>query len=175
MKLRKLKISDAYGMLEWMHDKDQCRYMHADFASKTLDDCISFIDSSNLQLSLGDSDSLNLAVSDEDDVYMGTVSLKHVDSMLKIAEFGIVIRKCACGKGFSSYGMKEILRIGFHELGLDFIVWCVAKENIRANKFYLKQGYRLIDEIPQSIKDLYFGVSDLVWYGVKKNEFDKND
>lgn len=169
MRLRKLKLSDAPYMLEWMHDKEHCRYMQTDFASKTLDDCISFI-----KFSLeSQTEFLNLAISDDNGEYMGTVSLKHIDPALKIAEFGIVIRNCACGKGYSAFGMKEIFKIGFYDLGLDFIVWCVSKANIRANRFYLKQCYQVIKDIPKPIKDLYFGVPDLIWYGEKKDEFDK--
>lgn len=37
---------------------------------------------------------------------MGTVSLKKIQN--GVAEFGIVVRKQAMGKGYSKYGMDEI-------------------------------------------------------------------
>ena len=45
MKLRMLKIKDAPFMLEWMHDDFVVHDMKTNFASKTLEDCISFIES----------------------------------------------------------------------------------------------------------------------------------
>jgi len=74
MKLRKLMEKDAELMLEWMHDESVVEYMGANFASKTIDDCKNFIMSNQAT----DKD-LNLAIVDDDDTYMGTVSLKHIN------------------------------------------------------------------------------------------------
>lgn len=159
MILRDLQLSDASLMLEWMHDKELCRWMHTDFSSKTLDDCLSFI-----QKSMVDQKNLNYAVADDANEYMGTVSLKHIDTNLGIAEFGIVVRRCAMGKGFSSYAMKTLFEYGFQCLGLKQIFWCVSKENIRAVRFYSKMGYSTIENIPNEIADLYADVPGLQWY-----------
>ena len=86
MKLRRLELKDAPLMLEWMHDQDVVEKMQADFASKTIEDCKKFIqDSQNNKMDL------NLAIVDEQDIYMGTVSLKNITE--KDAEFAITIRK----------------------------------------------------------------------------------
>ena len=106
MKLRKLKTEDAPLMLEWMHDAGVVCSMKADFSSKTIDDCAAFIASAQ-----DTSENLHLAIADENDEYMGTASLKHICN--GTAEFGISIRKCAMGKGFSSFGMREIIKTGF--------------------------------------------------------------
>ena len=45
MKLRKLQAKDALLMLEWMHDDTVVHYLREDFAAKTKDDCIRFIES----------------------------------------------------------------------------------------------------------------------------------
>ena len=121
-------------MLEWMHDPDVVRYMHADFASKTLEDCIRFIQAS--ECSKAD---LHYAITNDADEYMGTVSLKHIRD--RKAEFGITVRTCAMGKGYAQFGMQSIVKIGFSELGLDKIYWCVSPENVRALRFYDKNGY----------------------------------
>lgn len=150
MKLRKLEIKDAPLMLEWMHDNDVVENLGANFLSKTFEDCVSFIKHSR------DSESdLHLAVVDDNDVYMGTVSLKGIHYESKTAEFAIAIRKKAMGKGFSSFAMKEIIRIGFEELNLNAIYWCVLKENKRAVRFYDKNGYSRTNIVNKEIYSRY--------------------
>ena len=105
MRLRTLEEKDAPLMLEWMHDTDVVKDLRADFASKTLDDCIDFIQAAHYS-----NENLHLAIVGDDDEYMGTVSLKHI--MERRAEFGITVRSCAMGKGFSKYGMQSIIEKG---------------------------------------------------------------
>lgn len=138
MKLRKLENRDARPMLEWMHDPSVTAYLQNNFAEKTLADCRRFIEESRT-----DSCNVHMAVADEDDTYMGTVSLKHIEGGM--AEFAIAMRTCAMGKGFSQYGMAEILKFGLENLCLDCIYWCVNPANKRAVRFYDKSGYDRID------------------------------
>lgn len=146
-------------MLEWMHDKDVVEYMKADFTRKTMNDCISFIEKA-----VQSSENMHLAIVDDEDEYMGTVSLKNIDYVNKNAEFGITVRKKAMGNGFSQFGMESILKKGINELGLNQIIWCVNKENLRANKFYLKSGYKRIDSVPESYKKIYCDWQKMNWY-----------
>ena len=134
MKLRMLKIKDAPFMLEWMHDDFVVHDMKTNFAIKTLEDCISFI-----KMAQDTKENLHLAIVDDTDTYMGTVSLKHITQTS--AEFGITVRKCAMGKGFSRYAMLHIIETGFKQLDLKCIYWCVAPENQRAVKFYDKNKF----------------------------------
>lgn len=161
MQLRKLQPQDAPLMLEWMHDKDVVEFMGANFAEKTIEDCQRFIESAQQ-----DDENLNLAIVDDADEYMGTVSLKHINKDEGVAEFAITIRKCAMGKGYSAYGMKEILRIGLTELGLEKIYWCVSSLNKRAVKFYDKNGYTRTLDIPDIIKEAYTAeqMAQFIWY-----------
>lgn len=165
MRLRMLKEQDAVYMLEWMHDESVVRHLGTDFASKTIEDCHQFI--KNSQDCQND---LNMAIVDEKDNYMGTASLKHIDRKLGMAEFAITIRKSAMGKGYSAYGMKEIIRIGFKELGLEKIIWCVSVENERAIKFYDKNGYQRMKTVPIRYKEYYSEeqLSKMVWYAVQR-------
>ena len=55
MELRKLKITDAPLMLEWMQDDEVVHYMQANFQAKTLSDCELFI-----KLSQEDEENLHL-------------------------------------------------------------------------------------------------------------------
>ena len=163
MKIRKLMEKDAELMLEWMHDESVVEYMGANFASKTIDDCKNFIMSNQAT----DKD-LNLAIVDDDDTYMGTVSLKHINKSESVAEFAITVRKSAMGKGYSAYGMKEIIRIGLEELDIKKIYWCVAGINTRAVKFYDKNGYTRTTDIPNSISSAYTPeqLEKFIWYVV---------
>ena len=161
MKLRKLQDKDAPLMLEWMHDPDVVKNLSANFAAKTLADCCAFIESSGCSKS-----DLHLAIVDDTDQYMGTVSLKHIDQIRREAEFAITIRACAMGKGYSRFGMQEIIRIGLEEMDLLNIYWCVSPENKRAVRFYDKCGYRRIDvsEIGQVYGYSVDQIKDFFWY-----------
>ena len=165
MRLRQLENKDAEVMLEWMHDESVVEWLNADFASKTIDDCISFI-----EYSKKDNENIHLAVVDEMDNYMGTVSLKHVNLEKRNAEFAITIRKSAMGKGYSSYAMNEIIRLGFEDIGLNEIYWCVSPENKRAVKFYEKSVGKRTDLIPDTIISNYRMnmLENLIWYMVSK-------
>lgn len=140
MRLRKLRMEDAPGMLEWMHDPGCVENLQADFSSKTMEDCRRFIAST-----WENQKDLHLAIADEQDVYMGTVSLKHIDREKANAEFAISMRACAMGKGYSRDGMRAILDMGLGEMGLEEIYWCVSPDNKRAVRFYDKNGYHRMD------------------------------
>lgn len=165
MRLRKLKIKDAKFMLEWMHDPSVVKYLQTDFLAKTIEDCINFISSSQ-----DTTQNIHLAIVDDKDEYMGTVSLKNIT---KDAEFAITIRNIAMGKGYSKFGMKEIIRIGLQELNLTSVYWCVSPVNVRAVRFYDKNGYKKIDIKGKSVMGYTQEQMDnYLWYEVRKNELD---
>ena len=161
MKLRMLEQKDAPFMLEWMHDDDVVKDLFANFKEKTIDDCKNFIAYS--QKSETD---LNLAIVGDDDEYLGTVSLKHIDKEEKTAEFAITVRKKTMGTGASAFGMKAILEKGINELGLDKIFWCVNEINARAVRFYDKNGYQRTDLVPTKILSAYPDelLKGFIWY-----------
>lgn len=135
-RLRRLRPQDAERMLEWMHDADSVAYMQAPFARMTMEDCRRFIASA-----AQDTPSLHRAAVDEADRYLGTVSLKEIQPAAGRAEFAIAMHPDARGTGASAGAMQAILRMGFAELGLRTIYWCVDARNTRARRFYAKQGY----------------------------------
>lgn len=159
MFLRELKEKDAPLMLEWMHNKSVVEHLGTNFAEKTLEDCLNFIEASKT-----DKNNLNLAIADQNDEYMGTVSLKHIDYVSCTAEFAITMRSVAMGKGFSKYGMQSILEKGINEMGLKEIYWCVSEKNLRAIRFYDKYGYTRTNFVPQSITEFYSKENDFIWY-----------
>ena len=163
MKLRKLLMKDAPLMLEWMHDDTVIHDMKTNFAIKTITDCETFIQSAE-----DITTNLHLAIVDDTDTYMGTVSLKHIDN--KIAEFGITVRKCAMGLGYSDFGMKEIIETGLEKLNLKKIYWCVSPQNKRALRFYDKNHYARC-KAPLEAKNHYTSeeMRSFIWYSVINN------
>ena len=115
MRIRNLELKDATLMLEWMHDEKVVEYLQGKFRKKTIDDCKSFIVASENK-----KNNIHLAIVNDEDEYMGTVSLKNIDRINESAEFAITVRRCAMGRGYSWYGMEEIIDMAFNELGLDF-------------------------------------------------------
>lgn len=162
MKLRKLHKKDAPYMLEWMQDEDLTAGLQKKFHSKTLADCLKFIEGSYVS-----DRCLHLAVVDGDDTYMGTVSLKNINREKCCAEFAIAMRGCAIGKGFSQYGMKELFRIGWEKIGLNMIYWNVLKTNHRAVRFYDKHHYQRIYRIPAVCEEGEHS-QELLWYAEER-------
>ena len=160
MRLRNLELKDAPLMLEWMHDPDVVKDLCGNFLDKSLDDAKHFIK----HISCTD---LHLAIVSDEDEYMGTVSLKYIDKDKGNAEFAIAVRKCAMGKGYSWYGMKEIINKAILEYRLTTIYWCVSKKNDRAIRFYEKHGFETTDSVGQNVLDRYREMDDLKWYAYK--------
>lgn len=148
-------------MLEWMHDESVVHDLKTDFTSKTIQDCLDFIQNSKTQ------EQLHLAIADDNDEYIGTVSLKHIT--VDSAEFGISIRKIGMGKGFAKYAMTEMINIAFSCLKLKKVYWCVSPCNKRALRFYDKNGYNRCIAPKKT-----YGYSEeerntFVWYAVMNN------
>ncbi len=165
MRLRNLELKDATLMLEWMHDENVVGKLKGNFIEKTLADAESFIIAS-----LNKEENIHLAIVSDEDEYMGTVSLKNVDGKSKSAEFGIAVRKSAMGRGYSWYGMNEIIRLAFEKYGLESVYWCVSRENERAVRFYDKHNFHEALDIPGTILKRYEELSNLKWYSVLKGD-----
>lgn len=164
MRLRKLELKDAPFMLEWMHDKSVVEKLRTNFLSKTLQDCENFIkDSWNNQKNW------NVAIVDDEDIYMGTMSLKNIKE--QTAEFGITVRSCAMGKGYSIWAMKEAFRIAFQEKNIEIVYWCVSPENERAVRFYEKNQFSRVhpDELRMIEGYTQEQIEAYIWYAEKNN------
>ena len=101
---------------------------------------------------------------------MGTVSLKNIDRINESAEFAITVRRCAMGRGYSWYGMEEIIDMAFNELGLESVYWCVSRKNKRAVRFYDKHNFHENIDISPSILQRYNKTGDLKWYSMFKGD-----
>ena len=163
MKLRKLEEKDAPLMLEWMHNPTVTNNLHTIFSLKTLSDCEEFIINS-----WNDASNIHFAIVSDQDEYLGTVSLKHIED--GSAEFAIVVRAKVMGKGCSWFGMESIIEKAFNEYGLNNIYWCVSRNNARAVRFYDKHHFREDGNIPQDALNRYRDIENLKWYSVLKRD-----
>lgn len=163
MRLRDLELKDAPLMLEWMHDESIVSKLKGNFIEKTLADAESFI-----LASINKEENIHFAIVSDEDEYMGTVSLKNVKN--GSAEFGIAVRKVAMGKGYSWYGMEEIIRLAFEQYELESVYWCVSRENRRAVRFYDKHNFHESMDISDEILRNYAGMNDLKWYSILKGD-----
>lgn len=152
-------------MLEWMHDESVTQNLRENYREKTLDDAKAFIEASKNK----DKD-IHLAIVSDEDEYMGTVSLKCIDRLQNSAEFAITVRNTAMGRGYSWFGMEEIIQKAFDEYGLECVYWCVSRNNDRAVRFYDKHNFHEAVDISQIILDRYKGMDDLKWYSVLKGD-----
>ena len=162
MELRKLQKKDAPLMLEWMHDDYAVHFLKGSFFRKTLDDCFKFIESAQ-----DETESIHLAIVNEQDEYMGTVSLKHIQQ--NSAEFGIALRVSGMGKGYSFFGMKSILEYGYRTRGIEYVYWCVNPANQRAIRFYEKHGFQKCNVPEQAVGYTDEEKQNYIWYQTGRN------
>ena len=155
-------------MLEWMHDENVTGHLQADFASFTEEKVAKFIESAMEQNC--DSEHLHYAIVDENDEYMGTISLKNINKKDKNAEYAIVTRSVAHGKGYAREATEDILRVGFEEVGLEKIYLYVSVNNVAANKFYHKCGF-VEEGIFRKHMMIHNQLEDIRWFSKLKEEF----
>ncbi|MEA4821284.1 MAG: GNAT family N-acetyltransferase [Erysipelotrichales bacterium] len=163
MKLRKLQDKDSALMKEWMLNNNITKYFRFDANSASDDKIKNFIQNSFSK------NYRHYAIVDENDEYLGTVSLKNINRIPNTAEFAIVLREGAAGKGYGKRAVREILTIAFDELNLKKIYLNVLKNNEKAIKLYEKIGFRTEDEyqlfMTEDDKDI-----DLFYYSITKRD-----
>lgn len=171
MQLRNLIDKDAPLMYEWMSNPQITKTLHLDYSNKKIEDAIKFIRDSEWLV-----DEKNLAIVNDEDEYMGTVSLRHIDQGGGMAEFAIAVREDAMGKGYAWFGMVEMLKNAFDRYNLEKVYWRVKKENIRAIRFFVKHGFNMLDEdIPEDLLYRHNNEEDLLWFVALKGDDFKNE
>lgn len=171
--LRELEEKDAPLMLEWMHDPDIQRGFRKRMLDATLGDAQRFIKTSRITEKPENGANLNFAIIDQnDDEYLGTVSLKNIDTGNKTAEFAIILRKKAQGRGIAYNATKLILKKAFEDIGLRRVYLAVYSNNEAAIRLYEKSGFKyegefrnhfIIDGEPVGWK----------WYGILREEYNE--
>jgi len=162
MKLRSLELKDAELMLEWMKDKDINKYYRFHSETVTLDSIKGFITNSK-----SCDNNKHYAIVDDDDVYLGTISLKNIDMHNLNAEYAIALRKVAIGQGIARNATIDILNKAFEHFNLNKVYLNVISDNERAIKFYEKMGFVYEGEFKEHL--LINGVyHNLKWYAVRR-------
>lgn len=162
--LRSLQSEDAPSMLKWMHDPDTSKWFQRDFSSMSESDVLDFIKKSK-----DISESIHLAVVDQDDSYLGTISLKHIDANHS-GEYAISMTHDAQGTGAAEKATKAILDYAFHKLDLHRVYLNVRKNNVRAIRFYEKIGFTL-EGVARDALYTEEGFVDLLWFAILKPEW----
>ena len=157
--LRPLMEKDAPRMVEMMHDALTTQYLQIGGPGYTLDTALGFI-----CVAADESQNLHRAVVDQEDVYQGSVSLKHIDCEKKEAEYAISMHPDAQGKGAAKAASAAILELAW-SLGLKRVYLNVLAENERANRFYQKFGFRYTHD---STMNFHGEDKRLRWYEVTK-------
>ncbi len=163
--LRPLMEKDAALMLEWMTDPSIVCFFRFDASDVSENTCLNFISKAN-----DDENCKHYAIANESDEYLGTISLKEIDNIEKQAEYAISTRSSAHGTGAASQATNEVFRIAFEELGLEKVYLNVLADNLRANAFYRKIGFKF-DRIEKNAVEISGSNKDLNWYSISKEEY----
>lgn len=163
--IRKLILKDALPMLQCMKDENVNHFMNIDGKNMKLEDCEKFIHGS-----FNDKNQ-HFAIVDEADNWCGTISLKNIDYKVNQAEYAIITSSSVHGKGYALVASKELLDYAFYELKLNRVYLDVLKENVRANRFYEKVGFKYEGCFRESIL-IKNQIYDLNWYSMLKSDYD---
>lgn len=165
--LRKLELTDAKPMLEWMTDPDIYKNMQYDPKEQNLEKCSAFI-----QNSWEDKENLHCAITNEQHEYLGTVSLKNIDRKNQNAEFAIALCPKAMGKGISAAALREIMKKAFEELNLNKVYLYVRSDNQRAVAFY-KKNHLTYEGCFAEHLCVEGDYKDIYWFSLRKKEYEK--
>lgn len=162
MRLRNLCNKDVGFMLEWMRDKDISQYFRFDTDKVTEESIADFIRSANES-----EHDRHYAIVNDDDEYLGTISLKNIDTNNKNAEYAIALRSCAIGSGAAAWATQSIIKEAFTTLGLHKVYLNVLAYNTRAIRFYEKMGFTYEGEFKEHVM-IKNKLEDIKWYGITK-------
>ena len=165
MILRRLKNEDAEKMLEWMADPEVNQFFRFNKTNLSIEKCHNFILNSFTKTDR------HYAI-EENNEYMGTISLKHIDPTNKKAEYAIALRKAAQGKGLGTKASKELLNIAFNELNLNKVYLDVLSDNTPAIHLYKKLGFKEEGELKQHIL-IDNDFRNLKLFGILKEDYER--
>ena len=155
---------DAQPMFETLNDKNVNKYMNIGSSTITLNDCKNFILNSRDK-----SKNIHFAITDND-VWVGTISLKNIDDVVGQAEYAIITSSKIHGKGIAFLATMELFDYAFCNLKLNRVYLNVLTENERANHFYLKCGFKFEGTFRKStcVKG---AIVDINWYSLLREEY----
>lgn len=166
--IRELEMVDAQPMFETLNDKNVNQYMNIGSSTITLNDCKNFILNSRDK-----SKNIHFAITDNN-LWVGTISLKNIDNVVGQAEYAIITSSKIHGKGIAFVATMELLDFAFSKMKLNRIYLNVLTDNERANHFYIKCGFKLEGTFRMStcVKG---NIVDLNWYSILREEYLKEN
>ena len=133
-------------MLAWMQDPRVLTFLRMEPEDATLERVNRFIEAgADLEKNA------HFAVVDEDDTYLGTVSLKHIDAEAGKAEFAIALRPCAQGRGVGGFATRAALEYGFMQRKLSMIWLEVLSLHAKGVACYERAGFRFRYALAQPV------------------------
>lgn len=161
--LRPLEEKDASRMLEWLNDTEVTKYLNIKGGISKLEDSLSFIRTAKKE-----DFNLHRAIVGKDDVYLGTISLKNIDSKKQEAEYAIVMHPAAQGTGAAFAASELIIDYAFSTMGLSRIYLYVEERNERALKLYYKLGFIYTHSTSAKVEDKDF---KYLWLEISKSNY----
>lgn len=142
IKIRPLKIEDAYTSVEWRNDKEVFKFTGNTYSQEiTLESELKWINRV-----INNQNEYRCAIL-AGNKYVGNIYLTDIQD--KQAEYHIFIGdKRYWGKGIAKIASEQIIRYGFQSLGLSRIILSVNKKNLTAIKLYEKLGFKVINDLP---------------------------
>jgi RimJ/RimL family protein N-acetyltransferase len=140
IKLRDLQPSDKEHFFSWIKDKDVTRYSLSRFQNMKSDDEISIW----FDTLLSDKSSYNKAIVDSTkEKLIGYAGIANLNKTNLAGEYFIFIGdKSYHSNGVGTFVTKEIVKIGFKDLGLNRIMITTSEKNIGAIKAYKKAKFK---------------------------------
>ena len=136
-RLRSITEADLPDYVRWLNDPEVTEFTAMESGSITLEGEREWFE----HISDPDSRIRNWAI-EVDGRHIGNCAL-HLDASGQTAGFGIVIGdKGQWGKGYGTAALREVLRIGFEEMGLHRIHLDAFAGNARGIRCYEKCGFR---------------------------------
>ena len=136
VRLRPITEADLPDYVEWLNDPEVTQFLQTE-GPVTLEDEKAWFQRVNGP----DSGERNWAI-EVDGRHIGNCAL-HLHESGQIAGFGIIIGdKTQWSKGYGSAALRELLRIGFEEMGLQRVHLTAFAGNTRGIRCYEKCGFR---------------------------------
>ena len=169
--LREYRISDLDNIRQWVNDpeitntlSDVFLYPHSKNESEVFLNMIMEGKSSIKSFVIAEKDSLE---------YIGQIDLFKIDWKNRFAILAIVIGgKEYLGKGYGSEAIRVLLKFAFEELNLNRIELDVYDYNVRAQKCYLKCGFKEEGRMRQKLfRDGQY--RDVIKMAILKEEYEE--
>jgi len=137
VRLRPITEADLPDYVEWLNDPEVTQFTQLESGSATLEGEREWFQ----RVYAPDSNTRNRAI-EVNGRHIGNCALMP-DESGEMAGFGIIIGdKTQWSKGYGSAALREVLRIGFEEMGLQRIHLTALAPNTRAVRCYEKCGFR---------------------------------